>query len=139
MTEETGLTRRQALGAAAALCGVGALGLVGAGSAQANTPLKVRLADYRLILNKVGSSAPVGALNGRQVAVVRLSKNKYGAVDRTCPHMGATVTPSRGGWLCPAHQSRFEIDGDLVKGPATRGLRRLKVRRKGGFLYITER
>jgi len=136
MSEELGLTRRQALAAAAAICGVGALAAAGAAPAQAAGRLKVRLSAYPS-LKKVGGVANVGALNGRQVAVVRTGKKTYVALDRTCPHAGAIVSASSGGWSCPAHGSRFDLDGDRVSGPTPSGLRKLRARVKRGVLTIT--
>lgn len=45
-----------------------------------------------------------------------------------CPHMGCTVSwnPSEKSWDCPCHGSRFDIEGKLLNGPATSGLRRLE-------------
>lgn len=120
----------------AALCGAGALAAAGATPAQAAGRLKVRLSAYPT-LKKVGGVANVGALNGRQVAVVRASKKSYVALDRTCPHAGAIVSASGGGWTCPAHGSRFDLDGDRVSGPTPTGLRKLKSRRKRGALIIS--
>lgn len=136
MSEDLGLTRRQALAAMAALCGAGALAAAGATAAQATGQLKVRLSQYPT-LKRVGGVASVGVLSGRQVAVVRTARNSYVALDRTCPHAGAIVSASGGGWLCPAHGSRFDLDGDRISGPTPTGLRRLPSRRKRGVLTIT--
>jgi len=136
MAEELGLTRRQALAAMAALCGAGALAAAGATEANAASRLKVKLSKYPS-LKRVGGVATVGALSGRQVAVVRVSKKQYVALDRTCPHAGAIVSASGGGWTCPAHGSRFDLDGDRVSGPTPTGLRKLKSRRRRGVLTIT--
>ncbi len=136
MFEEVGLTRRQALGAMAALCGAGALAAAGATPAQAANRLKVRLSQFPM-LKKVGGVANVGVLAGRQVAVVRTGKKMYVALDRTCPHAGAIVSASGGGWMCPAHGSQFDLDGDRVGGPTPTGLRKLKTRRKRGVLVVS--
>lgn len=137
MEQMNGLTRRQALGAAAALCGAGVIAASGVGTAQAAGKLKVTIKDVPA-LKKVGGAAPVGSLNGRQIAVVRISKKTFLALDRTCPHQGAVVTPSGSGWQCPLHFSRFELDGDFISGPAGRDLRELKVRKRRGRLIITD-
>jgi len=135
-TSDTGLTRRQALVAAAALCGAGTLGAVSASDADAAARIKVRISKYPA-LQRVGGVALVGLLNGRQVAVVRASAKKYAAVDRTCPHAGATVITEGAGWLCPLHGSRFDVDGDRISGPTPSGLRKLRVKRKRDVLTIT--
>lgn len=135
-TDSTGLTRRQALAAAAALCGFGAVAVAGAGAAQASGTLRVQLSKYPA-LKKVGGAAAVGSLNGVSVAVVRTGRSSYVALDRRCPHAGGIVSASGGGWVCPLHGSRFDLDGDKVSGVTPTGLRKLKSSLSGGVLTIT--
>jgi cytochrome b6-f complex iron-sulfur subunit len=135
-TDTNGLTRRQALAAAAALCGFGAAAVAGTGVAQASGTLRVQLSKYPA-LGKVGGAAVVGSLNGTQVAVVRTARNRYVALDRRCPHAGGIVTQSGNQWVCPLHGSRFDLDGDKVSGVTPSGLRKLRSRLSRGVLTIT--
>ena len=43
-----------------------------------------------------------------------------------CPHLGGVLrwNDEEGSWDCPLHGSRFTAGGDLLEGPATRGLAR---------------
>lgn len=132
----TGLTRRQALAAAAALCGLGAVAASSTGTARASGTLRVQLSKYPA-LKKVGGAALVGSLNGAPVAVVRTGRSQYVALDRRCPHAGGIVSISGGQWVCPLHQSRFDIDGDKVSGVTPSGLRKLMARLSGGILTIS--
>jgi Rieske Fe-S protein len=131
-----GLTRRQALAAAAALCGLGAVATTGVGVAQAAGTLKVRVADYPA-LRKVGGAEVVGSIGGVQVAVVRTGRSMYVALDRRCPHAGGIVSKSGNQWVCPLHFSRFDLDGDKVSGATPSGLRKLRSRFSKGILTIT--
>jgi Rieske Fe-S protein len=137
-TDSNGLTRRQALTAAAALCGFGAVALSSGAVAQASGTLRVQLSQFPA-LKRVGGAAVVGSLNGVQVGVVRTGRSKYVALDLRCPHAGVTVTPRQGGFIClpPGHGSQFDLDGDKVSGLTPSGLRRLKSRLSGGFLTIS--
>jgi cytochrome b6-f complex iron-sulfur subunit len=135
-TDTNGLTRRQALAAAAALCGFGAAAVAGTGVAQASGTLRVQLSKYPA-LGKVGGAAVVGSLNGTQVAVVRTARTRYVALDRRCPHAGGIVTQSGNQWVCPLHGSRFDLDGDKVSGVTPSGLRKLRSRLSRGVLTIT--
>ncbi|MBU9714371.1 FAD-dependent oxidoreductase [Evansella tamaricis] len=70
-------------------------------------------------------------------AVVRVNGNRCGAyrdedgslhlVDTTCTHMGCEVEWNNGErtWDCPCHGSRFNFDGDVVEGPAKKGLEKV--------------
>jgi Rieske Fe-S protein len=133
-----GLTRRQALAAAAALCGFGAVAVAGTGVAQASGTLKVRVADYPA-LRKVGGIATVKNLGSTPVAVVRTGRATYRAFSRRCPHAGVAVTPRGSGFIClpPGHGSQFSSNGALVSGPASRGLMPLNAKFSKGVLTIT--
>lgn len=45
---------------------------------------------------------------------------------KVCPHLGGVVTwnDAESSWDCPLHGSRFEQEGAVLEGPATRGLPR---------------
>ena len=137
MSEDSGLTRRQALGVAAALCGFGALAQ--SGSAQAAAPsatLRVPLSKYPA-LNRVGGIAMVGNLGSTPVAVVRTATSTYIALSRICPHQGGTVAQSGSGFQCPRHFATFSSTGAKVSGPVSSGLRQLSSRLSRNTLIIT--
>ena len=54
------------------------------------------------------------------------------AVSRRCTHLGCTVNYHEVENLleCPCHQSRFAPDGQVLRGPASRPLRRYAVRKQ---------
>ena len=133
-----GITRRQALAAAAALCGLGAVAAAGTGEAQAVGSLRVRLSRYPA-LKKIGGIAVVKNLGTTPVAVVRTGKSTYRAFSRRCPHAGVAVTPRNGEFIClpPGHGSRFSASGSLISGPAGGGLTPLKSKLSRGVLTIT--
>ena len=137
-TDSNGLTRRQALAAAAALCGFGAVAVTGTGVAEAAGTLRVRLADHPE-LAKVGGIARVGTLGSTPVAVVRTTTRTYIALSLICPHVGEEVTPRGRGFVClpPGHGSTFASNGARRSGPATTGLRKLRARPSAGTLIIS--
>jgi Rieske Fe-S protein len=118
----------------AGVCAVVALG----GSeipAVANAAVK-KLPGGRISVNlkavpalaKVGGATRVGSVKGVPVAIARTGTSKYIAFNLLCPHQGVTVTQNENGWICKAHSSEFEADGDLVLGPATTGLARVAIK-----------
>jgi Rieske Fe-S protein len=61
----------------------------------------------------------------------------YYALDLTCTHLGCTVKGTPEGFACPCHGSRFASTGDVLKGPASRPLRRLALERNAGILRVS--
>jgi Rieske Fe-S protein len=87
-------------------------------------------------LSAVGGAMRIGSIKGVPVGIARVGTNKYKAFNLRCPHQGITVTKSENGWMCPAHNSEFESDGDLVLGPATTELAKVKIKVSRGVATI---
>jgi len=126
----------------AGVCAVVALG-AGEVPAAANTAVK-KLPGGRISVNlkampalaKVGGATRIGSVKGVPVAIARTGTSKYIAFNLACPHQGVTVTRNESGWVCNAHGSEFEPDGDLVLGPATTGLARVPMKISKGVATI---
>ncbi len=67
-----------------------------------------------------------------------LTGNTPRALWRRCPHLGCAVTynPELQGFVCPCHQSRFDLTGKYLSGPAKKDLRPLKIRQTEGGLLV---
>ncbi|MFF8101381.1 FAD-dependent oxidoreductase [Streptomyces sp. NPDC016640] len=72
-----------------------------------------------------GEGAVVRAEGGR-LAVYRDEDGTLHAVSARCTHLGCLVdfNAAERAWECPCHGSRFDTDGKVVQGPATRPLER---------------
>jgi len=60
-------------------------------------------------------------------ALLIRSTSGISALSLVCPHLGCTVDPQPDGFTCPCHGSHFDLQGKLVRGPATKGLTALRV------------
>jgi cytochrome b6-f complex iron-sulfur subunit len=62
----------------------------------------------------------------------------FTALLRRCPHSGCTVKYSYFSRQleCPCHGSSFDAEGNVLKGPAKKGLTRLDVREEGGKVIV---
>lgn len=76
------------------------------------------IGSYMPLVNK-----PIIAIeNGKRVGIVVDKKGKQHKVSLTCPHMKCGLKFNRltKTWDCPCHGSRFDIDGNLLRGPSTK-------------------
>jgi len=70
-----------------------------------------------------------------RVALIRQGE-RIGAVSLVCTHLGCTVTVGEEEIVCPCHGSRFDREGRVLAGPATRPLRRHAVVERGGMVEV---
>lgn len=49
------------------------------------------------------------------------------AISLSCTHLGCTVEQRNFGFECPCHSSRYDLDGLVLKGPASSNLRKLRI------------
>lgn len=87
-------------------------------------------------LSAVGGAMRIGSIKGVPIGIARVGTNKYTAFNLRCPHQGITVTKTESGWMCNAHNSEFEPDGDLLLGPATTGLAKVPIKVSRGVATI---
>lgn len=62
--------------------------------------------------------------NGKKTGVLKDKSGKTFSVSPRCPHMGCQLewNPDEQSWDCPCHGSRFDLQGNLLEGPAQTGL-----------------
>lgn len=65
-------------------------------------------------------------VRGRRCAVHRTLEGEVRALSPRCTHLGCHVrfNDAEGAWECPCHGSRFDTEGRVIQGPATRPLER---------------
>lgn len=71
-------------------------------------------------LAKTGTAALVNFSNGA-VLVDHPSNNTFNALSSICTHQGCQVSGYDSGsqqFVCPCHGSRFDLNGNVVQGPA---------------------
>jgi glycine/D-amino acid oxidase-like deaminating enzyme/nitrite reductase/ring-hydroxylating ferredoxin subunit len=66
---------------------------------------------------------------GRKVAVHRDLAGELHALSPVCTHLRCLVEFNRAekSWDCPCHGSRYDITGEVLNGPATRGLDKIRL------------
>lgn len=140
MTQSNEMDRRALLSGACALLALSGLAAFpAAASAEVrkigNGRLSVKLKSIPE-LSQVGGSVGIGNVKGKPVAITRTGTNSYIAFSLNCPHQGVKVSKKESGWVCEAHGSEFESDGDLVLGPATTRLPRVPMKISKGVATV---
>ena len=55
------------------------------------------------------------------------NENGFSALSLICTHLGCTIGQKDNGFACPCHGSRYDVDGNVLRGPAQKPLRSLRV------------
>ena len=123
--------RRDFLVKAGVIAGGMVLSLSNVGKAQEKMDAKGAMAaktgDDEVVL-KLGDKSPLNKVGGYQtvetksgkVVVVRVSDAEYKAFSAVCPHKNGPIKydDATKQLFCPWHNSRFDTNGKVVKGPA---------------------
>lgn len=92
-----------------------------------NTNVAKRFVGDRIRTMKIPDAADLGPgeggvveADGDKVAAYRDEAGKLHAVSPTCTHLGCLVSwnTAEKTWDCPCHGSRFDVDGEVIQGPA---------------------
>lgn len=100
-----------------------------------NGRLSVRVRSVPALAD-VGGAVRIGSFKGNPVGLARTGTSTYVAFNLKCPHQQVIVVRDENGWVCPAHNSQFEPDGDLILGPATTRLTRIPAKFSRGQVVI---
>ena len=90
-------------------------------------------------LNAVGGALKFDVFNGEKpLIVIRTSETEVVAFSSACTHQGTEIgLPQDGIMTCPNHGSQFDLDGNVVKGPAARSLIEYPAELKGDQIILT--
>jgi len=59
------------------------------------------------------------------------------ALSLTCSHLGCAIEERNFGFECPCHSSRYDMNGVVLKGPATSNLRKFRLEKsEDGNLHV---
>jgi Rieske Fe-S protein len=70
------------------------------------------------------------------IAVRKSSEEEYEALLLQCTHQQNQLIANQNGFICTLHGSRFNLEGQVVKGPAERPLKRFPVHSEQGQVII---
>lgn len=89
-------------------------------------------------LQKVGGAATL-KLEGQDILFIRDSATSVRAISPKCTHQQCLVAynPKKGKVECPCHGSFFEVNGNAIKGPATKPLKTYPTTLQDGTIIVT--
>ncbi len=96
--------------------------------------------DFTLDLSSQANNGllAVGGYVYNDGIIIAHTPGGYVAVSQACTHQGTTVeyTLASNSFTCPAHGSRFGLDGSVLNGPATSRLTTYNAKLTGTSLHI---
>jgi Rieske Fe-S protein len=97
---------------------------------------------YQTLQNTGGAIALSGSdtFDNRGIIVLRTSNTGVRALSRNCTHAGFTVNinSAANNLVCPSHNSIFDLNGNVVSGPASGALTRYSASLSGSIITITQ-
>ena len=78
--------------------------------------------------------------DNRGIIVLRTSTSGVRALSRVCTHQGQSViiNSSANNLLCPSHNSIFDLNGNVISGPASGSLTKYNATLSGSIITITQ-
>lgn len=66
---------------------------------------------------------------GHKLALYKDENGHIHGISSTCNHLGCSISwnSAEKSWDCPCHGSRFNVDGEMITGPATKDQQRIEI------------
>lgn len=140
------MQRRDFLKGACRICllgaaGAGAIDLIGCSPAVANSVLAPAVVNnsVQVPLN-IFDTKPIQIISPKKYAyelsVEKKQDGTYKALLLRCTHYANQLVPTGNGFTCNAHGSRFDKEGEVLKGPAAQSLKQLQTTITDQHLFI---
>ncbi len=115
---------------------IGSTGLIELGSissCQVNVPMNMKIVDAKVDAWTKFPPTEIGA-----VWVIMDKDKKFTAFTSICPHLGCGINwdENSGKFVCPCHDSFFDIEGRVLSGPSPRGMDTLDAEIKDGKIFV---
>lgn len=101
--------------------------------------LRLDEADSSVLLGSQTSLLVAAKGGDEKILVVRSADGNLFAVSSVCTHKGCDVGYDKklDHLRCPCHESQYGLDGEIIKGPAQKPLKRYGVSTENGRVVIT--
>ena len=68
--------------------------------------------------------------------LIRMDEGSYRALGARCTHLGCRVRPGKHSLRCPCHGAVFDLEGNVIRGPAKKPLSRYELQVKETTIEI---
>ena len=114
----------------------GSTGLIELGSissCQVNVPMNIKIVDTKIDAWTKFPPMEIGA-----VWIIMNEDKEFTAFTSICPHLGCGINwdEDSGEFICPCHDSFFDIKGRVLSGPSPRGMDTLETEIKDGKIFV---
>ncbi|MBP7808146.1 MAG: Rieske (2Fe-2S) protein [Bacteroidia bacterium] len=98
--------------------------ITGLSACKKNKKTEPKNVDFTLDISSGPLASNGGALVHEGVIVARSTISGFIAVDAECTHEGTTINyaSSSNSFNCPNHGAKFDVNGNVTNGPATKSL-----------------
>ena len=115
---------------------IGSTGLIELGSissCQVNVPMNMKIVDAKVDAWTKFPPTEIGA-----VWIIMDKDKKFTAFTSICPHLGCGINWDENfeKFICPCHDSFFDIEGRVLSGPSPRGMDTLETEIKDGKIFV---
>lgn len=110
-------------------------------SNSSDNPTAPQNVDFTLDLSKpenAGLNSTGGYMYQGGIIIAKINDTTFSALSQTCTHQGATVEylASESRFHCPRHGSNFDVNGNVINGPAASPLQKYKTSLNGNLLRV---
>ncbi|MFM2225071.1 MAG: hypothetical protein RJA07_1273 [Bacteroidota bacterium] len=138
------MERKDFLRATLALCGAGIAGsaLLMESCKKTSTAAQGASVNFTLDISQASNAQLKnvgGSINSNGVIVICTAANTYTALSETCTHNGCSMSYSNSvnQVVCPCHNGRFDMSGNVVSGPPPSPIKKYTVSKSGNILTVT--
>ena len=103
---------------------------------QVNVPRNVKIKDIKVDAWTKFPPTEIGA-----VWIIMDKERKFTVFTSICPHLGCGIDWDKnlGKFICPCHDSFFDIEGRVLSGPSPRGMDTMETEIKDGKVFVKYR
>lgn len=135
------MTRKEFLsqvGTGAAILLLPACLTTGLSSCKKKNKKEDKVVDFTIDVSSGPLATNGGSLIKDGVIVARTNGGVFLAIDSACSHQGTTINfvASSNSFSCPNHGAKFDADGNVTQGPATKTLKSYKTTLSGSSLRV---